>query len=227
MIMMMSEDHGLAVPGEKTAHVAKSPSLGFSQLVAPSALGGSHHSRDLSESLQLTPPAAPSFIPSAPSRGLSAAQSSLVCPHPTGGEWRLKYERAVREVDFTKKRLQQEFEDKLEVEQQNRRQLERRVSLEEGVAGCAWEERGEAARGSVPHVGPGNGRSQAGPGSNREGLTRLPLGSGDNQRQTIVKSVLGSLDDPDFMPHPHISPSFTHFLLLTSSTNTAGPLNGC
>eukprot|EP00069_Balaena_mysticetus_P000188 bmy_00128T0 len=45
----------------------------------------------------------------------------------TGGEWRLKYERAVREVDFTKKRLQQEFEDKLEVEQQNRRQLERRL----------------------------------------------------------------------------------------------------
>ncbi|KAK2111481.1 Unconventional myosin-XVIIIa [Saguinus oedipus] len=43
-----------------------------------------------------------------------------------GGEWRLKYERAVREVDFTKKRLQQEFEDKLEVEQQNKRQLERR-----------------------------------------------------------------------------------------------------
>uniref|UniRef100_A0A8D1W9L7 Unconventional myosin-XVIIIa n=1 Tax=Sus scrofa TaxID=9823 RepID=A0A8D1W9L7_PIG len=45
----------------------------------------------------------------------------------TGGEWRLKYERAVREVDFTKKRLQQEFEDKLEVEQQNKRQLERRL----------------------------------------------------------------------------------------------------
>ncbi|KAK2507533.1 hypothetical protein MC885_003223, partial [Smutsia gigantea] len=45
----------------------------------------------------------------------------------TGGEWRLRYERAVREVDFTKKRLQQEFEDKLEVEQQNKRQLERRL----------------------------------------------------------------------------------------------------
>ncbi|XP_022451612.1 unconventional myosin-XVIIIa isoform X2 [Delphinapterus leucas] len=45
----------------------------------------------------------------------------------TGGEWRLKYERAVREVDFTKKRLQQEFEDKLEVEQQSKRQLERRL----------------------------------------------------------------------------------------------------
>ncbi|VFV43603.1 myosin-xviiia isoform 3 [Lynx pardinus] len=44
-----------------------------------------------------------------------------------GGEWRMKYERAMREVDFTKKRLQQEFEDKLEVEQQNKRQLERRL----------------------------------------------------------------------------------------------------
>lgn len=47
----------------------------------------------------------------------------------TGGEWRLKYERSVREIDFTKKRMQQEFEDKLEVEQQGKRQLERRVSL--------------------------------------------------------------------------------------------------
>ncbi|KAM4797261.1 unconventional myosin-XVIIIa isoform 8-T8 [Rhinophrynus dorsalis] len=46
----------------------------------------------------------------------------------SGGEWRLKYERSVREVDFTKKRMQQEFEDKLEVEQQNKRQLERRLA---------------------------------------------------------------------------------------------------
>uniref|UniRef100_A0A8D3AYA7 Myosin XVIIIAb n=1 Tax=Scophthalmus maximus TaxID=52904 RepID=A0A8D3AYA7_SCOMX len=46
----------------------------------------------------------------------------------TGGEWRLKYERAIREIEFTKKRLQQENEDKLEVEQQNKRQLERRIS---------------------------------------------------------------------------------------------------
>ncbi|XP_036623176.1 unconventional myosin-XVIIIa isoform X5 [Trichosurus vulpecula] len=45
----------------------------------------------------------------------------------SGGEWRLKYERAVREVDFTKKRLQQEFEDKLEAEQQSKRQLERKL----------------------------------------------------------------------------------------------------
>ncbi|XP_076023988.1 unconventional myosin-XVIIIa isoform X2 [Genypterus blacodes] len=46
----------------------------------------------------------------------------------SGGEWRLKYERAIREIEFTKKRLQQEFDDKLEVEQQNKRQLERRIS---------------------------------------------------------------------------------------------------
>ncbi|KAG8590467.1 hypothetical protein GDO81_006778 [Engystomops pustulosus] len=46
----------------------------------------------------------------------------------SGGEWRLKYERSVREIDFTKKRMQQEFEDKLEVEQQSKRQLERRLA---------------------------------------------------------------------------------------------------
>ncbi|XP_025911069.1 unconventional myosin-XVIIIa isoform X2 [Apteryx rowi] len=46
----------------------------------------------------------------------------------SGGEWRLKYERAVREIDFTKKRLQQELEDKLELEQQGKRQLERRLT---------------------------------------------------------------------------------------------------
>ncbi|XP_029963919.1 unconventional myosin-XVIIIa isoform X8 [Salarias fasciatus] len=46
----------------------------------------------------------------------------------TGGEWRLKYERAIREIEFTKKRLQQESDDKLEAEQQSRRQLERRIS---------------------------------------------------------------------------------------------------
>ncbi|CAM4665743.1 unnamed protein product [Lepidochelys olivacea] len=46
----------------------------------------------------------------------------------SGGEWRLKYERAVRELDFTKKRVQQEFEDKLELEQQSKRQQERRLA---------------------------------------------------------------------------------------------------
>ncbi|XP_072557636.1 unconventional myosin-XVIIIa isoform X11 [Paramormyrops kingsleyae] len=46
----------------------------------------------------------------------------------TGGEWHLKYERAIREVEFTKKRLQQEFDDKLEVEQQSKRQLERKLT---------------------------------------------------------------------------------------------------
>nr|XP_033777065.1 unconventional myosin-XVIIIa isoform X18 [Geotrypetes seraphini] len=46
----------------------------------------------------------------------------------TGGEWRLKYERSVREINFTKKRMQQEFEDKLEVDQQSKRQLERKLA---------------------------------------------------------------------------------------------------
>ncbi|XP_039612628.1 unconventional myosin-XVIIIa-like isoform X5 [Polypterus senegalus] len=46
----------------------------------------------------------------------------------SGGEWKLKYDRAMREIDFTKKRLQQEFEDKMEVEQQTKRQLERRLT---------------------------------------------------------------------------------------------------
>ncbi|KAB5543295.1 hypothetical protein PHYPO_G00077420 [Pangasianodon hypophthalmus] len=46
----------------------------------------------------------------------------------TGGEWKLKYDRAVREIDFTKKKLQQEFEDKLEAEQQNKRHLERKLA---------------------------------------------------------------------------------------------------
>ncbi|XP_070838589.1 unconventional myosin-XVIIIa-like [Chaetodon trifascialis] len=45
-----------------------------------------------------------------------------------GGEWRIKYNRAIREMDFTKKKLQQEFDDKLETEQQGKRHLERRVA---------------------------------------------------------------------------------------------------
>ncbi|XP_061904051.1 unconventional myosin-XVIIIa-like isoform X1 [Entelurus aequoreus] len=45
-----------------------------------------------------------------------------------GGEWRIKYNRAIREAEFTKKKLQQEFDDKLETEQQNKRHLERRLA---------------------------------------------------------------------------------------------------
>ncbi|XP_048853883.1 unconventional myosin-XVIIIa-like isoform X3 [Brienomyrus brachyistius] len=45
-----------------------------------------------------------------------------------GGAWRVKYERAVREADFNKKRHQQEFEDKLETEQQSRRHVERKLA---------------------------------------------------------------------------------------------------
>lgn len=39
----------------------------------------------------------------------------------------MKYNRAIREMDFTKKKLQQEFEDKLETEQQSKRHLERKA----------------------------------------------------------------------------------------------------
>ncbi|XP_052463798.1 unconventional myosin-XVIIIa isoform X1 [Carassius gibelio] len=44
----------------------------------------------------------------------------------SGGEWRLKYERVIRDTEFTKKKLQQEMEDKLETEQQNKRHFERK-----------------------------------------------------------------------------------------------------
>ncbi|XP_072231134.1 unconventional myosin-XVIIIa-like isoform X2 [Leuresthes tenuis] len=46
----------------------------------------------------------------------------------SGSEWRIKYNRAIREVDFTKKKLQQEFDDQLEAEQQSKRQLERKLA---------------------------------------------------------------------------------------------------
>uniref|UniRef100_A0A4W4F4N6 Myosin motor domain-containing protein n=1 Tax=Electrophorus electricus TaxID=8005 RepID=A0A4W4F4N6_ELEEL len=44
------------------------------------------------------------------------------------GEWKLKYDRAIRETEFTKKRLQQEFDDKLDTEQQSKRHLERKLA---------------------------------------------------------------------------------------------------
>jgi len=59
---------------------------------------------------------------------IKVSKADCECAYVTGGEWRLKYERAIRENDFMKKRLQQEFDDKLEMEQQNKRQFERRVS---------------------------------------------------------------------------------------------------
>ncbi|XP_073685105.1 unconventional myosin-XVIIIa [Garra rufa] len=46
----------------------------------------------------------------------------------SGGEWRLKYERAIRDTEFTKKKLQQEMDDKLETEQQNKRHLDRKLA---------------------------------------------------------------------------------------------------
>ncbi|XP_062261681.1 unconventional myosin-XVIIIa-like isoform X2 [Platichthys flesus] len=45
-----------------------------------------------------------------------------------GGEWQIKYNRAIREMEFTKKKLQQEFDEKLETEQQSKRHAERRLA---------------------------------------------------------------------------------------------------
>lgn len=85
MMMTTSEGHGLAAPGERTVHIDTSPPLIFSQLVAPSALGGSHHSRDLSESFWLTPLAAPPcliLLPFCPFPG-TLSSSVLPCLPPT------------------------------------------------------------------------------------------------------------------------------------------------
>ena len=58
---------------------------------------------------------------------MSLGHFSELYTFPPGGEWRIKYNRAIREMDFTKKKLQQEFDDKLETEQQAKRHLERRA----------------------------------------------------------------------------------------------------
>lgn len=84
---------------------------------------------DDDDSGTVLPPVLAAGTPCSVPFSLCHPHSPLVTAFPhTGGEWRLKYERAVREIDFTKKRLQQELEDKLEVEQQGKRQLERKVS---------------------------------------------------------------------------------------------------
>uniref|UniRef100_A0A673NFR7 Unconventional myosin-XVIIIa-like n=1 Tax=Sinocyclocheilus rhinocerous TaxID=307959 RepID=A0A673NFR7_9TELE len=54
--------------------------------------------------------------------------SVSVCLCMSGGEWRLKYDRAIRDTEFTKKKLQQEIDDKVETEQQNKRHLERKLT---------------------------------------------------------------------------------------------------
>nr|XP_055063928.1 unconventional myosin-XVIIIa isoform X5 [Misgurnus anguillicaudatus] len=46
----------------------------------------------------------------------------------SGGEWRLRYERAIRDNEFTKKKLKQELDDKLETEQQNKRHVDRKLT---------------------------------------------------------------------------------------------------
>ncbi|NXO73919.1 MY18A protein, partial [Phainopepla nitens] len=84
---------------------------------------------DDDDSGTVLPPVLAAGTPCSVPLSLCHPHSPLVTTFPhTGGEWRLKYERAVREIDFTKKRLQQELEDKLEVEQQGKRQLERKLA---------------------------------------------------------------------------------------------------
>lgn len=136
MVMTVLEGQGLAVPAIGSFHLGTRPCL------SPSGR------------LRLLPLPAPSFFP-VPFFGDSQRLRPACLPPPPGGEWRLKYERAVREVDFTKKRLQQEFEDKLEVEQQNKRQLERRVSLPEAAEAWAWEGREGLGPPCWPRQGPG------------------------------------------------------------------------
>ncbi|XP_054610941.1 unconventional myosin-XVIIIa-like isoform X4 [Dunckerocampus dactyliophorus] len=58
----------------------------------------------------------------------SELNGELDADDDAGGEWRIKYNRAIREMEFTKKKLQQDFDDKLETEQQNKRHLERRLA---------------------------------------------------------------------------------------------------
>lgn len=85
MVMTVFESHGPAAPGEKTAQVATSPSLVFSQPSAASTFRGSHHSRGVSESLQLAPPTAPPcpvLLPLCPFLG-DSQKSSPSCLPPT------------------------------------------------------------------------------------------------------------------------------------------------
>lgn len=106
---------------------------------------------DDDDSGTVLPPVLAAGTPCSVPLSLCHPHSPLVTAFPhTGGEWRLKYERAVREIDFTKKRLQQELEDKLEVEQQGKRQLERKVSGSSAL-GTPWSpQHGWDSRGGIP-----------------------------------------------------------------------------
>lgn len=80
----------------------------------------------------------------------------------------------MREVDFTKKRLQQELEDKLEAEQQSKRQLERRVRLTREQSLCL--------HGHGEHLKAGR------PGRNGEGWL-VSLSCGANQNKLLLEHL--------------------------------------
>ncbi|KAJ3589358.1 hypothetical protein NHX12_010203, partial [Muraenolepis orangiensis] len=50
-----------------------------------------------------------------------------------GSEWRARYKRALRDMDLTKKKLQQDLEDQMETEQQSKRTVERREELQRSL----------------------------------------------------------------------------------------------
>ncbi|XP_075918590.1 unconventional myosin-XVIIIa-like isoform X2 [Petromyzon marinus] len=61
-------------------------------------------------------------------RMLRATEASSGMDGADGGEWKSRYERAMRENGYARKKLQQEMEDKVEVEQQQKKQLDLKVT---------------------------------------------------------------------------------------------------
>lgn len=133
----------------------------------------------------------------------------------------------MREVDFTKKRLQQEFEDRLEVEQQNKRQLERRVSLLEAMEACAGEELGGAWRHMSASEWPVNGQRRQALGAVGEGW-HVCLWMQGTARATLFFKCLSSPDVPELHPSslglPLTHPSPSSYLLPQYSRASQWPL---
>ncbi|XP_078451908.1 unconventional myosin-XVIIIa [Lampetra planeri] len=61
-------------------------------------------------------------------RMLRATEASSGMDGADGGEWKSRYERAMRENGYARKKLQQEMEDKVDAEQQQKKQLELKVT---------------------------------------------------------------------------------------------------
>uniref|UniRef100_UPI00358E40BE unconventional myosin-XVIIIa-like isoform X2 n=1 Tax=Myxine glutinosa TaxID=7769 RepID=UPI00358E40BE len=68
------------------------------------------------------------------SRLLRAAEFNGSLDGDSGGEWKAKYERGMRENEYGRKRLQQEYDDHLEAEKRQQLQLERKVTEVQATA---------------------------------------------------------------------------------------------